>query len=208
MKPINAKTKRHFAFWVVIFSAVFMTLNMNACGKKDKNGGNVGSPGPYPGCVNCPPGTGTTLAAAMGFNNEIGAGFNFSATQQVQQGGSYAGPVVASGFLHIKRNITCNVNVVLPPGIYQAATVQAGSWMGAWGSSMVQNLRMQAGPVTFIVGPQGWGFSDGIINGVQPYRVGPSGEQYPNYLAGDILIESVNGQPCGMPGMALVESIN
>lgn len=207
MKTKTQKYKRGIALAMLLISGVFVTLNMNACGGKDKKGDVAGAPGPNinPNCPNCVPGGGSNLGSALGQNSEISLGLSFSSGTALPQGGSYSGSVVATGFLHIKRPFACNTNIGVATGIFQAGTVQPGTWMGAWGSSMVRGLVMEANGIRFVVGP-GSPYTDGIINGASPYLTGPNGEQYPSYLAGDVYIQSVNGQPCNMFG-PLIESI-
>ncbi len=208
MKTKTLKIQRALALSTLVFSALFITLNMNACGDKDKKGGGAAAPpgtAVNPNCPTCVPQGASNLGAALGQNSRISVGLSFSSGTTVPQGGNYSGTVTATGFLHIKTPFACNFNVGLPSGIFGASTVQPGTWMGAWGSSMVQGLVMQANGIQFVIGPGG-SYTDGIINGVSPYRSGPNGEQYPSYLAGDVYIQSVNGQPCNV--YPIIESIN
>ena len=209
---MNAKTekiKRVLALWILVFSAIFITLNMNACGdKKNEGGGPGGVQGPVSLCPTCiPGGVGSNLGSALGQNPEIVVGLSFSTGgQSPTQNGSYNGTVAATGFLQIVRPFLCTTQIQITPGPPMAATtVQPGQWAGIWGSSIVRGLTMQANGIQFVIGiGDHYPYVDGIVNGVSPYRSGPNGEQYPSYLAGDVYIQSVNGQPC----IGIIESVN
>ncbi len=206
MKTKTQKLKRAFTLSVFVFSAVFITISMNACGGKDKKDGDVGGAPPItPNCPTCLGGQ-SNLGAALGQNSEIALGLSFGSVGAAPGDGTYNGQVTATGFLHIKQPFGCGMTQGVPAGVFSAVTVTPGNWMGAWGSSLVQNLVMEAAGIRFVVGI-GAPYLSGQINGVQPYRVGPNGEQYPSYIQGDILIQSMNGEACNIFG-PLIERIN
>lgn len=181
--------KKRLGILVFILSAVLVATAMNACGKKDGGGGGGGG-NPYvpAGCAGCVPGQGTVLATAFGIHspNTIALGLTFYG-QGAPQGGYYTGPVSAQGELFVGPQAG-GWYCPLPPGLYQVGTIQAGQWS----SQMVANLVLEAN------GPGGRVRIIMIQNGV--YQASPniqySGRTYPNYLWGNVLIESVNGQPC------------
>lgn len=208
MKTKTQKLKRAFALSAFVFSALFITLNMNACGGKDKNNGGGGGGGGGTVVPNCPTCLGgqSNLGAALGQNSRIALGLSFGSTQTLPpDAGTYSGTVTATGFLHIKTAMGCNTSIGIPAGIFGVSTVTPGNWYGAWGSSIMQGLVMDASGIRIVVG-LGAPYISAQINGVQPYRTGPNGEQYPSYMTADVYIESVNGQPCN--SFPIIERIN
>ena len=192
MKTFENKRKA-LKVLTIVLSAVLIAMTMNACGNKKDGGGGDGGPGAPPpgpnGCVNCPPGTGQIIASAFGVHNPntISIGLSFFAQGQTQGNSYYAGPVVATGELFVGPQAGsqyCPLNA----GVYTLTTTQPGNWS----NSMIYNMRLDGngpgGRVSLVL------INDGVYS-AQP-MIQYNGRTYPNHLWGNVLIESVNGQPC------------
>ena len=198
MERTKTEKVRHvLTLWIVIFSAIFLTINMNACGdKKNNDGGTVAQPPPGPGpggCPTCGPQGGNVIASGFGQHdpNTLTLGITFLGQGGAPTGYGYSGSVSAQGRVYI-GNAVGSPYCPIPAGVYTVNTLQPGQWY----SSMVRDLKIEAnGParLTLTIGPTGG--TAGMVQVAQP-MIQYDGATYPNHLAGDILLETVNGQPC------------
>lgn len=216
------KTTNFWKYTAAIL-AVSVVTSLVACGNKNQNN----NPQPVNGfeqCVNCQNINGAAFFTAQASDSYGAIALNISftgqniATQPVQPvnngygnnyGGyygsgysnynpyqsspiiSYSGPVGASGQFAVNQNMNLGY-CQLPLGSYNLGTVSAGQWS----SGIVYNLRMQAsGPANIVMTiTTGQVSSPGYL---QPGQLG-SGMNPTGRLFANIMIESVNGQPCQM----------
>lgn len=188
------KIKRGLAASVLVISAVFITMNMNACGKKSNSGsGPAGPQYPYqpgtPTCPGCPTNT-SLISNAIGQHNPNTITIGLQIYAAAAAGGGYQSSVAANGWLWVGPGVG-SINCPINPGTYTLATIQPGTL----GYNDIRNLRLQgsgpSGQVVLTVGPNSGAY---ITNAVPDVTY--NGMVFQDYLEGNVLIETINGMPC------------
>lgn len=197
--------KDFFGWSVFALLTLSLAILATSCGKKDGKTTVATTPGTTydPSCPACIA-DGTLLGSALGFyggtlskaSYNIQLGLTFTGTAGTTGILGYTGPVSAVGVMSVKVS---SQFCPMPVGTYQVTTTATGQWNSTYGGP--QNLSLDAQHTDGSIVKMR--FLYGQVYAYQPNLIDDVGRVYPYGLVAEIVMDSVNGNPCvvGYPNL-------
>jgi hypothetical protein len=202
-----------FGFIVMLAIMVLGLIFNTGCGeKKSSTGGGTTVVNPttpnQPTCSGCPnnraviaSGLGKVIDLSNQVQMEMGLTFYGDSAiinQNQNQVGYYQGTVVAQGYLRILRSTNNGTGCQIPVGTYQVNPTQSGNWL----MHSFTDIRFEANNGGSRI--RGYLYNNYVTSAAPAVR-GSDGNTYPYKIKQWLIIETVNGNNCGVFGQFYLE---